>query len=232
MILEIGCNSYASAKIAYNNGANRIELFSDWHSGGCTPSLGTIKACSNFDLPIHAMIRPRGGDFNYSESEFEIMKSDVMACKDSNINGIVFGILTDTKDIDYEKCKELLNLWDGPATFHRAFDSVNHPLQSLEVLIELGFERLLTSGKSQTAIEGIELIKKLVSQSRNRIRILPGAGINTLNVKEFLNIEGIEGIHTTANATITYDDIAGSHESIVDGETVRQMRIIMDEILQ
>jgi copper homeostasis protein len=231
MILEIGCNSYASAKIAYENGADRIELFSDWHSGGCTPSLGTMKACANFDMPIYAMIRPRGGHFNYSDEEFEIMKSDVLACKDANISGIVFGILTSAKEIDQIRCKELLNLWDGPATFHRAFDSVKNPHQSIEILLDLGFERILTSGQKQTAIEGIELIKSLVSQSRKRIHILPGAGINTLNAKEFLNITGIEGIHTTANAILTHEDIAGENESIVDRETVLRLRSIMDEIL-
>ncbi len=231
MILEIGCNSYASAKIAFENGADRLELFSDWQSGGCTPSLGTMKKCANFDIPIYAMIRPRGGHFNYSEEEFEIMKSDVRACKDANISGIVFGILTAAKEIDQIRCKELLKLWDGPATFHRAFDSVNNPQESLEVILDLGFERILTSGQKQSAIEGIELIMSLVSQSRNRIRILPGSGINTLNVKEFLNIEGIEGIHTTANTILTYEDIAGKNESIVDKETVRKLRSIMDEIL-
>jgi len=231
MILEIGCNSYASAKIAYENGADRIELFSDWHSGGCTPSLGTMKACANFDIPIYAMIRPRGGHFNYSDEEFEIMKSDVLACKDANITGIVFGILTDSKEIDQNRCMELLKLWEGPATFHRAFDSVIDTQKALEILITLGFERILTSGQKQTAVEGIEHIKAIVAQSRNRIQILAGAGINLGNAKEFINIQGIEGIHTTANTILSYEDIAGKNESIVDKETVRKLRSIMDEIL-
>lgn len=230
MILEIGCNSFTSAQIAFENGADRIELFSDWHAGGCTPSLGSIKACKQLNIPIYAMIRPRGGNFNYTDSEFEIMKSDIIACKKHKVDGIVFGILTNDQKVDSLRCAELINLWNGPATFHRAFDSVAEPFDALETLISLGFERILTSGQHDTAIAGIDIIENLLDASKKRIQILPGAGINLNNVGDILKVKGIEGIHTTANSILEYPEIAGSTQSIVDGNIVKELRTIMDEI--
>lgn len=231
MILEIGCNSFKSAKIAVENGADRIELFSDWHSGGCTPSLGTIKACKQFNIPVYVMIRPRGGNFIYADSEFEIMKSDVVSCKENGIDGIVFGILNKENKVDIARSEELLTLWNGPATFHRAFDSVAEPFEALATVINLGFERILTSGQSDNAMIGLNIIEDLIKASNKRIKILPGAGINLNNVRDILKTKGIEGIHTTAHSILNYPDIAGSNESVVNAETVRHLRKIMDENL-
>jgi copper homeostasis protein len=143
------------------------------------------------------MIRPRGGEFCYSDAEYEVMKADIQVAKDLGADGVVFGILNLDGSIDKKRTAELVNL-AAPlkVTFHRAFDVANDPFQALEDVIDCGCERILTSGQKNTAIEGIDLLKILVEKSQNRIEIMAGSGVSAQNAQQFLNI-GIHALHMT-----------------------------------
>ena len=196
MILEVCANSYESAINAENGGAHRIELCENLSVGGLTPNFELAKKVINeLNIPVFILIRPRDGDFNYSNEEFEKIKKDIILFKDLGCKGIVSGILTKDKNIDIKKTKELIEL-SRPLefTFHRAFDEVNNPKVALNQLVELKADRILTSGQEKTAIEGIEMIKKLAVLSKNKIKIMPGSGINSANITEFTKLD-INEIH-------------------------------------
>jgi copper homeostasis protein len=196
MILEVCANSYESAINAENGGAHRIELCENLSVGGLTPNFELAKKVINeLNIPVFILIRPRDGDFNYSNEEFEKIKKDIILFKDLGCKGIVSGTLTKDKNIDIKKTKELIEL-SRPLefTFHRAFDEVNNPKEALNQLVELKADRILTSGQEKTAIEGIEMIKKLAVLSKNKIKIMPGSGINSANIIEFTKLD-INEIH-------------------------------------
>ena len=196
MILEVCANSYESAINAQKGGAHRIELCENLAVGGITPNFElSKKVISELNIPVFILIRPRDGNFNYSNEEFEKIKKDIILFKDLGCKGIVSGILTKDKNIDIKKTKELIEL-SRPLefTFHRAFDEVNNPKEALNQLVELKADRILTSGQEKTAIEGIEMIKKLAVLSKNKIKIMPGSGINSANITEFTKLD-INEIH-------------------------------------
>jgi len=195
--LEIACGNWTSCLFAKENGANRIELFENLSEGGCTPSFGMIKKSLELELPIYVMIRPRGGNFLYSDDEFEIMKSDIEICKQLGVHGIVFGILDESKNVDIVRCKELLELWDGPATFHRAFDETPDPYKAVEEIINLGFERILTSGQKPSIDLGMNLVGELISKYGHQIHFLPGCGVNPSNGRTIIHTTGAKEIHAT-----------------------------------
>ena len=178
--LEICCYSTESAFLAEKAGADRIELCDNFTEGGTTPSYATIKyAVANLKIPVNVIIRPRGGDFLYSDMEFEIMKQEVLEMKKLGVNGIVFGILKSNGEIDIARTKEIQKLAHPlELTFHRAFDMCKNHLHSLEILKKLGINRILTSGGKNKAYDGIELLSKLVEGAGNEIIIMPGGGIN------------------------------------------------------
>ena len=182
-IIEICLESVESVIAAEKGGADRVELCSDLFEGGLTPTIGTVKtALKKSNIKINAMIRPRGGDFCYSDEEFEVMKEDIKAFKETGINGIVFGILTPEGDIDVKRSKEIIELARPLAvTFHRAFDMTRDPYKSLEELIELGVDRVLTSGQEATVPEGADLLEELVQIAGDRIIVMPGCGITERN---------------------------------------------------
>lgn len=203
MTLEICANSYQSAINAQNAGADRIELCQELSVGGITPSYGVIKqVVEALSIPVFVLIRPRSGNFTYSAAEFEIMKNDILICKDLGCNGIVSGVLNQDNIIDLKRTKALIEL-SKPLefTFHRAFDCVPNPMKSLEQLIDLGANKILTSGLENTAIEGIELLKKLNAKANHRITILAGSGINPKNAKTF-KTAGFTEIHASASKPI------------------------------
>ena len=196
MILEVCANSYESAINAEKGGAHRIELCENLSVGGLTPNFELAKKVINeLNIPVFILIRPRDGNFNYSNEEFEKIKKNIILFKDLGCKGIVSGILTKDKNIDVTRTRELIEL-SKPLefTFHRAFDEVLKPIDGLRQLIELKANRLLTSGQKNTAIKGINLIKKLISFSNNRIKIMPGSGINSTNILEFINLD-VNEIH-------------------------------------
>jgi copper homeostasis protein len=195
--LEIACYNWISCENASQNGADRIELFENLPEGGVTPSLGMIKQSLTLNTPIYVMIRPRGGDFQYSDAEFQIMKSDVQACKSLGVKGIVFGILNSENKVDNERCRELLQLWNGPATFHRAFDETSNAFQAAQTIIDLGFERILTSGQKPNVMQGLELISDLITQFGNQITIMPGCGVTSENATAIIQKTGATEIHAT-----------------------------------
>jgi len=202
LLLEICANSLHSALAAQAGGADRIELCESLELGGVTPSAGTLKLCRDqVHIPIHVLIRPRGGDFLYSDEEFEVMKADVIFCREIGIDGIVTGILLADGSIDKERCGILKDLAMPMSTSsHRAFDYCSDPYQGLEDLIAIGYERILTAGQRNTVTEGMTLIAELVRRAAGRIIIMPGSGVNEDNILEIIEKTGVHEIHTTARS--------------------------------
>jgi len=203
MIIEICTNSFASAKAAQEAGADRVELCTELSVGGLTPSYGLIQKVRNeLSIPIHVMIRPRSGNFTYSADEVDVMIQDILFCKEMACAGIVSGALTIEKEIDIDTTQQLIQAAEGMEfTFHRAFDWCQNPQATIEQLIGLGAMRVLSSGQSSKAIEGIDLLKNMKSWANNRIQIMPGSGINPQNVMAFKE-QGFEMIHFSATQKI------------------------------
>ena len=195
MIIEVCAESYEYALKAEKAGADRIELCKDLYLDGLTPDYETAKkTIDTLNIPVFILDRPRAGDFIYSNEEFELIKGDIAKFKEMGCKGIVSGILNDDNSIDIERTKELVEL-SKPLefTFHRAFDIVISPLKEIENLIGIGVDRVLTSGQKEKAIDGLVLLKQLNSISKNRIKIMPGSGINKSNIVNFRNFKEIHG---------------------------------------
>jgi copper homeostasis protein len=203
MILEICANSFKSALAAQQARADRIELCNELSVGGLTPSFGLLeKILVELTIPVHVLIRPRSGNFTYSEAELDVMIRDIETCKELGCDGIVSGALTEDLDIDLEVTK-LLRETSGTMefTFHRAFDWVNNPEETLVKLINLNVTRLLSSGQKPSAIEGIEMLKDLLTLANGDIQVMPGGGINANNCLQFKNA-GFEMLHFSATEKI------------------------------
>jgi copper homeostasis protein len=202
--LEICTDSLASSLIAQEAGADRIELCANLPEGGTTHSYGAIIAVrENMNIELNVIIRPRGGDFLYSEHELEIMKKDILMCRDLGVDGIVLGLLKPDGTIDIERTSELIDLaYPMKATFHRAFDMCSDPFTGLEDVILTGAYRLLTSGQKNCAGDGLELIGNLVSQAGNRLIIMPGGGISDENIEHIAKSTGATEFHMTGRKTI------------------------------
>lgn len=200
MKIEICANSYQSALNAQEAGAHRIELSSELSVGGITPSFGLIKqVVKELNIPVFILIRPRSGNFTYSKAEFNIMKHNIQLCKDLGCSGIVSGVLNIDNTIDIKRTKELIQFSKPlPFTFHRAFDWTTNPIQALEQLIDMGVQRILTSGQEITAVKGIELLQRLKIAAYNKIILLPGGGINSENANLFKAV-GFSEIHASAS---------------------------------
>ena len=206
MIVEICVDSIDSALIAEKSGANRIELCSALALGGITPSWGLIeKTVQKLSIGIHALIRPRGGDFTYSESEIDLMLADIEMAKSLGVSGIVSGVLNSDHTLDIENTKRLINAGAGlPFTFHRAFDWISNKEETLGQLDDLGVQRVLTSGGCTRAIDALET---LTTWNREyKTTILPGGGINSSNYKAF-KTAGFEEIHLSATKIIDKGEI-------------------------
>lgn len=204
MTLEVPVYGIDTAILAEKFGANRIELCAGFPEGGTTPSYSTIKiAKERLNIPINVMIRPRGGDFYYSNNEFRQILLDIELCQSLGINGVVFGILNKNGSLDKIRCKELV-IASGKMkkTLHRAFDRTNNPYKALEDAIECGFDTILTSGQKPTAEHGIELIAELVEKANNKISILPGCGINSDNILKIIETTKAKEFHASAKKTI------------------------------
>lgn len=200
MILEIVTYNIDSALKAQEGGADRIELCDNPGEGGTTPSFGVIEAVrQNVNLDVFVMIRPRGGDFYYSNYEFHCMKRDIDQCQKLSADGVVFGILNADGTIDKKRCKELIDrARPMKVTCHRAFDMTQDPIQALEDCIEVGFDRILTSGHQTTAIKGIIEITELMKRAEGRIAIMPGSGVNEETVEPIVTVTGATEIHFSA----------------------------------
>jgi copper homeostasis protein len=183
-ILEITVETVDAALSAQRGGAHRIELCRQLAVGGLTPSGDLMQAVrAQISLPIFAMIRPRGGDFVYSDSEFAAMKGDIETAKQLAMNGVVLGILREDARVDIERTRRLIELARPlPVTFHRAFDATADLRKALEDVIQTGATRILTSGGAPTAAEGLAALAELVAAARDRILIVPGGGIHPANI--------------------------------------------------
>jgi len=182
--LEIACFNLQSARIAQENGADRIELCDGIAVGGTTPNYEmVIQARQEINIDLNVMIRPRGGNFVYTDEEFVQMKSDILAFKKLKVDGFVFGILNKNNTINVEQNRDLVQLAHPfPCTFHRAFDEVEEVFQALEDVVDCGFQTILTSGQAANVIEGNELLAALVSKANNRITIMTGGGLRSSNI--------------------------------------------------
>jgi len=184
-IIEIATSDFATTKTAVEGGADRIELCANLAEGGTTPSYGHIRQCREaFNTLIYPIIRPRGGDFLFTEEEFSMMLQDVKLCKELGCDGVVIGLLNADGTIDLKRTSKLVDaVYPLGVTFHRAFDRCSNPFEAMEQLIQVGCERILTSGQKPSAPDAVELIEQLYREADDRIIIMPGSGVRKENVK-------------------------------------------------
>ena len=203
-ILEICIDSVASAIAAEQGGAARVELCQNLFEGGTTPSVGTVyRTLERVGIKVNAIIRPRGGDFLYSDDEFAVMQHDIVALKEMGINGVVIGLLNADGTIDTGRSRQLIELARPlEVTYHRAFGVTANPFRSLDDLMRLGVERLLTSGQEPSVLEGVELIAELVKRAGDDIIIMPGAGITEKNLPRIMRETGAREYHLTGSAPV------------------------------
>jgi len=198
-VLEIATSDFETTRSAFEGGADRIELCANLNEGGTTPSYGTIFQCrENFDVLLYPIIRPRGGDFLYTDDEYEIMLHDVKLCKQSGCDGIVIGLLNEDGTIDIKRTAALVDIaYPMGVTFHRAFDRCRNAFEALEQLVQIGCERILTSGQQATVNEGMELIAELNKIADHRIIIMPGSGVRKENIKLLAEKTGCKEFHSS-----------------------------------
>jgi copper homeostasis protein len=201
-VIEIATTDFTTTRSAVEGGADRIELCAALTEGGITASYGTIKKCREaFDVQLFPIIRSRSGDFLYSEEEFEIMLGDVRVCKELGCDGVVIGLLDKDGSLDLKRTTKLIEAaYPLEVTFHRAFDRCKDPFEAMEQLIEIGCQRILTSGQRPTAPEGVELITQLVRAAEERITIMPGSGVRKDNIKELAEKTKANEFHSSLRA--------------------------------
>lgn len=198
--LEILAYTLEACQVAEGAGADRIELCANPGEGGTTPSSGVIReAIRRTSIPVFPMIRPRGGDFLYSEADYAAMRQDIQLCKSLGAAGVVLGLLLPDGRVDRERTAALVELaYPMDVTFHRAFDHSMDPREALEEIIRCGCTRILTSGQARTAPEGAELIRALVEQADDRIIIMPGSGVRAATLQALLHTTGAGEYHSSA----------------------------------
>ena len=235
-VIEIAANDFNTASAAIEGGADRIELCSALSEGGLTPSYATIKKCRKaFNAQLFPIIRPRAGDFLYNEAEFEIMRDDIKICKILECDGVVIGMLDKYGNVDKSRVSQLINeAYPMDVTFHRAFDRCRDPFEAMEQLIDIGCQRILTSGQQTTAIKGTDLIASLIKKSDERIIIMPGSGIRPDNINDLAMNTGSVEFHSSLRSIsqskmdFRHPSFAGSEESYtqltIDAEEVRNLR--------
>ena len=203
MRFEVCVDDVAGVLAAQEGGADRVELCCALFEGGLTPSAGTVetvRAMSSID--VNVLIRPRGGDFIYDRYEVRAMLRDVEIAAELGVHGVVVGALTEDGDVDVALCRQLVSAAQGlSVTFHRAFDMARRPFDSLEAIVDLGADRLLTSGQEASALEGAPLIADLVAAAADRLIVMPGGGITEHNVLRILDLTGASEIHFSARTS-------------------------------
>ena len=217
---EICANSVASCIAAQEGGADRVELCAGIPEGGTTPSYGMIRSArANINIGLNVIIRPRGGDFLYSEEEIQEMIYDIHAAKELGADGLVFGCLTSEGDVDIPVMKRLMEAAGSiPVTFHRAFDHTRDPFKALEDIISLGCARILTSGCQLTAYEGAPLIARLIIAAGDRIIVMPGCGITEYNIREISGMTNAKEYHFSAREAVESGMIFRNPEVVMGNE--------------
>lgn len=243
MNIEVCVDSLESALIAEQAGANRIELCLDLNIGGTTPSYGLMKSVrKHVDIPIFTMIRPRSGDFCYTDYELEVMKEDIILAKELKMDGIVIGVLDEEGDFNVSVMREFTQLARPmKINIHRAFDMCRNPIKELDKLLDIGADRILTSGGCSTAVEGLELIKEIQNRVGDRISIMPGSGVNKDNVIEIIKETNVKEVHLSGKKIIDSrmkyrKDLGISSDdseftiAITDYDRIRMVRQLVDDI--
>lgn len=204
ILLEICVFNIATAIAAASAGADRLELCENYTNGGTTPSYGYLKTVrEKISIPIFPMIRPRAGDYFHSSDEIEIIKKDILLCKELGFDGVVFGLLNQDGSIDEPNTARLVEAaYPLDVTFHRAFDRSANSLDAVEMLINCGCTRILTSGQVPKVTEGLDLVKQMVDQANGRIIIMPASGLNSSNVTNIIAKTGVSEVHTSARIRV------------------------------
>lgn len=243
-IVEICCGSYYDAAQAAAGGAQRIELNSALMLGGLTPTPATLRLVKQSfpELKTIAMVRPRGAGFCYTEEEFLVMQAECRELAAAGADGIAFGCLCADGTLDLEKNKRLISLIKREkieAVFHRAFDCTADPFKTMEQLIELGVDRVLTSGQRATAAEGADLICRLQENYGDQIQILAGSGVNAANVLDLIEKTGVSQVHssckawrtdpTTVRGSVSYSIASGDRESMYDVVSEKLVRALIEK---
>lgn len=235
--IEICCGSYHDCLMAQEGKADRIELNSALFLGGLTPSIASLKlAKKDVSLPIICMVRPRGAGFCYSEDEVKVIFEDAKELLEAGSDGLAFGFLKADASIDIELTKQMVQLihsYGKEAVFHRAFDCVKDAHSAIQVLIECGIDRVLSSGLEPTAIAGASMLRELEETYGDKIQILAGSGIKAHNVNEFIKNSGIRQVHssakqwiedpTTDNGHVSYAYHEAMDYDVVDETAVREL---------
>jgi copper homeostasis protein len=242
-VIEIATTDYASVKEAVTGGADRIELCAALSEGGLTPSMGLVKQCrADFSIALFPIIRIRSGDFLYTDAEFEIMKQDALYCKQAGCDGIVVGFLNSDGCINKQRIAEIVEaVYPLEVTFHRAFDRCRDPIEALETIIEAGCQRILTSGLQPTAIQGIDVIKALVTKAAGRVIIMPGSGVCAGNIKRLAEETGATEFHASLRTTVSSEmqyrqpafatDAESYSHTAVQATDVAELRRVLNGIL-
>lgn len=244
--LEICVDSPESAITAQSAGADRVELCDNLIEGGTTPGYGTIvTARKNIDIGLNVIIRPRGGDFLYSDLDYDTMRRDIDFCGECGADGIVIGILRADGTIDIERTALLIEMAHPmEVTFHRAFDMIRDPFSGLEDVIASGANRILTSGHRNQVSDGTDLINQLITRAHNRIIIMPGGGINISNIETIARSTGAHEFHLTGRKTIEsrmiyrkdgiymggHPDVPEFSRKVADPEIIKGVIEILKEI--
>lgn len=207
-MLEICVDDPEGLAAALEGGADRIELCSSLDSGGLTPTAGLIAQAALAPVPVYAMIRPRAGNFCFSALETEAMLQEIDAMRKAGLVGVVLGASTQDNRLDIALLQRLTARAEGMGlTLHRAFDLVPEPFEALEQAIDLGFERILTSGQQLKAIDGVDLLQQLVQRAAGRISIMPGSGVNVENARKILQVTGVHEIHSSGRISQPNPDV-------------------------
>lgn len=231
ILLEVCVHSAEGLAAAVEGGADRIELCSALELGGLTPSYGLMKLAARAPLPVHCMIRPRGGGFTYNDADLTQMLLDIDMARDLGLSGVVFGALTDDGELDSVVMDRLVRQADGlDLTLHRAFDCCGPDFnQAIDTAIDLGFDRILTSGGEKTALEGLSTLERIFAKAGNRITIMPGSGIDAGNVSNLLSRFPVLEVHASCSVAKSVDDGAERRLGFAS-ETMRQtdVKVVRD----
>ena len=243
-MVEVCANGVESCLAAQEGGADRVELCAGIPEGGTTPSYGEIMVARRVltTTRLHVIIRPRGGDFLYSDLEVERMAADITVCRELGVDGVVFGCLRADGTIDVERNRYLMECASGMSvTMHRAFDRTADPALALEQVIELGFDRILTSGQQTQAIQGVDLLAKLNRQAAGRITLMAGSGVNEQNIRTIRDVTGLHEFHFSGRESRPsgmqyvnpnlYMGRPGANEAVLDYTTARRVAATIAQLL-
>ena len=225
--IELCAASIEAIEIARKLNIDRIELCQDLEQGGLTPSAGLIQYAISKDIETHVLIRPRAGGFHYSEMELEVILNDIIISKKLGVKGIVVGVLQANFELDISALQKIKAVSDGlELTFHRAFDESIDWKKSIDALVELGFNRILTSGFASNVEIGMDILKQMTAYAKDRIEIMPGGGVSAANINKLISYTLPAGIHFSGTIKQILDEDSNFSETILKVDEKRVLRIL------